>query len=96
MKTGGGKLIDCHKAPACPESRPIAVVFRVVDQFPLQVYMFSDLLQSVFIILCNDPTIGSYNHYHLSPNGIPSGIQRWYGLVYIIHMAGNLRIRPRE
>ena len=24
-------------------------------------------------ILCNDPTIGSYNDYHLSPNGIPSG-----------------------
>jgi len=23
---------------------------------------------------CNDPMIGSYNHYHLSPNGIPSGI----------------------
>jgi len=45
---------------------------------------------------CNDPTIGSYNHYHLSPNGIPSGIKRWYGLVYIIHMAGNPRIRPRE
>ena len=45
---------------------------------------------------CNDPMIGSYNHYHLSPNGIPSGIQRWYGLVYIIHMAGNPRIRPRE
>ena len=44
----------------------------------------------------NDPTIGSYNHYHLSPNGIPSGIQRWYGLVYIIHMAGNPRIRSRE
>jgi len=45
---------------------------------------------------CNDPTIGSYNHYHLSPNGIPSGIQRWYGLVYILHMADNPRIRPRE
>jgi len=45
---------------------------------------------------CNDPTIGSYNHYHLSPNGIPSGSQRWYGLIYIIHMAGNPRIRPRE
>jgi len=44
----------------------------------------------------NEPTIGSYNHYHLSPNGIPSGIQRWYGLVYIIHMAGNPRIRPRK
>ena len=48
------------------------------------------------VFQCNDPTIGSYNHYHLSPNGIPSGIQRWYGLVYIIHMAGNPRIRPRE
>jgi len=45
---------------------------------------------------CNDPTIGSYNHYHLSPNGIPSGIQGWYGLVYNIHRAGNPRIRPRE
>jgi len=31
--------------------------------------------------LCNDPTIGSYNDYHLSPNGIPSCNQRWYGLV---------------
>ena len=47
-------------------------------------------------VRCNDPTIGSYNHYHVSPNGIPSGIQRLYGLVYIIHMAGNPRIRPRE
>jgi len=37
---------------------------------------------------CNDPTIGSYNHYHLSPNGIPSGNQRWYGLVYFIQIAG--------
>ena len=26
--------------------------------------------------------IGSYNNYHLSPNSIPSGNQRWYGLVY--------------
>jgi len=32
---------------------------------------------------CNDPTIGSYNHYHLSPNVIPSSNQRWYGLVYL-------------
>ena len=31
---------------------------------------------------CNDTTIGSYNNYHLSPNGIPSGNQRWYGFVY--------------
>ena len=31
---------------------------------------------------CTDPTISSYNHYHLSPNGIPSGNQRGYGLVY--------------
>jgi len=37
---------------------------------------------------CNDPTIGSYNHYHLSPNGIPSGNQRWYGLVYIYYANG--------
>jgi len=34
---------------------------------------------------CNDPTIGSYNDYHLSPNGIPSGNQRWYGLVYLVY-----------
>jgi len=51
MKTGGGKLIDRHKAPACPERGPIAEAFRIVEQFPLQVYMFSDLLQSVVIIL---------------------------------------------
>ena len=36
----------------------------------------------------NDPTIGSYNHYHLSPNAIPRGNQRWYGLVYLIQIAG--------
>ena len=45
---------------------------------------------------CNDPTIGSYNHYHLSPNGIPRGNQRWYGLVYFIQIAGKPRMRPRE
>jgi len=45
---------------------------------------------------CNDPTIGSYNHYHLSPNGIPRGNQTWYGLVYLIQIAGKPRIRPRE
>ena len=45
---------------------------------------------------CNDPTIGSYNHYHLSPNGIPRGNQRWYGLVYLIQIAGEPRIRPRK
>jgi len=43
---------------------------------------------------CNDPTIGRYNHYHLSPNGIPRGNQRWYGLVYFIQIAGKPRIRP--
>jgi len=37
------------------------------------------------IIRCNDPTIGSYNDYHLSPNSIPSGNQGWYGLVYIVY-----------
>jgi len=40
--------------------------------------------------------IGSYNHYHLSPNGIPRGNQRWYGLVYFIQIAGKPRIRPRQ
>jgi len=44
---------------------------------------------------CNDPTIGSYNDYHLSANGIPRGNQRWYGLVYFIPIAGKPRIRPR-
>jgi len=34
---------------------------------------------------CNDPTIGSYNDYNLSPNGIQSGNQRWYGLVYFLY-----------
>ena len=34
---------------------------------------------------CNDPPIGSYNNYHLSPNGIPSANQRWYGLVYLVY-----------
>ena len=40
---------------------------------------------------CNDPTIGSYNYYHLSPNGISSGSQRWYGLIYLVYIwPGNL------
>jgi len=34
---------------------------------------------------CNDAMIGSYNNYHLSPNSIPSGNQRWYGLVYLVY-----------
>jgi len=29
--------------------------------------------------------MGSYNDYHLSPNGIPSGNQGWYGLVYLVY-----------
>jgi len=37
------------------------------------------------VLWCNDPTIGSYNHYHLSPNGIPSCNQKWYGLVYLVY-----------
>jgi len=41
---------------------------------------------------CNDPTIGSYNNYHLSPNGIPRGSERWYGLVYLVYKnAGALK-----
>jgi len=34
---------------------------------------------------CNVPTIGGYNNYHLSSNGIPSGNQRWYGLIYFVY-----------
>jgi len=34
---------------------------------------------------CNDPTIGSYSHYHLSSNGIPSGNPRWYGPGYLVY-----------
>jgi len=37
------------------------------------------------ITWCNGPTIGSSNHYHLSANGIPSGNQWWYGLVYLVY-----------
>jgi len=40
--------------------------------------------------LCNDPTIGSYNNYHLSPNGIPRGSERWYGLVYLVYKNAGL------
>ena len=47
---------------------------------------------NLFTSLCNDPTIGSYNNYHLSPNGIPRGSQRWYGLVYLVYKnAGSLK-----
>ena len=52
-------------------------------------------VRSCWIGRCNDPTIGSYNHYHLSRNGIPRGNQRWYGLVYFIQIAGKPRTRPR-
>jgi len=46
---------------------------------------------------CNDPMIGSYNNYHLSPNGIPSGNRRWYGLVYLVYKnADSPGARPRE
>jgi len=43
------------------------------------------LLSSITLPACNDPTIGSYNNYHLSPNGVPRGSQRWYGLVYLVY-----------
>ena len=58
---------------------PLVPAGRPVDAQFCQVY------------ICNDPTIGSYNHYHLSPNGIPRGNQRWYGLVYLIQIAGKTR-----
>jgi len=45
---------------------------------------------------CNDPTTSSYNHNHLSPNCVPRGNPRWYGLVYFIQIAGKPRIRPRQ
>jgi len=32
---------------------------------------------------CNDPIIGSYNNYDLSPNDILRSNQRWYGVVSI-------------
>jgi len=44
-----------------------------------------EVVEDLVVVECNDPTIGSYNHYHLSPNGIPSGNQRWYGHVYILY-----------
>jgi len=34
---------------------------------------------------CNNPMICTYNNNHLSPNGIQSGNQRWYGLVYLVY-----------
>ena len=49
------------------------------------------------VTCCNDPMIGSYNYYHLSPNDIPRGNQRWYGLVYLVNKsAGWPRTRPRK
>jgi len=46
---------------------------------------------------CNGSTIDSYNNCHLSPNGIPSGNRRWYGLVYLVYKnAGSPRTRPRK
>ena len=58
-------------------------------------HLVSNLLP-ILVTWCNDPTIGSCNHYHLCPNGIPRGNQRWYGLVYFIQIAGKPRIRPRQ
>jgi len=49
-----------------------------------------------YVVACNDRMIGSYNHYHLSANGIPRGTLRWYGLVYFIQIAGKARIRHRQ
>ena len=64
--------------------------------FKISYGTYDRVLQSYLVITCNNPTIGSYNHYHLSPNGIPRGNQRWYGLVYFIQIAGKHRIRPRQ
>jgi len=46
---------------------------------------------------CNDPTIDSYNNYHLSPNGISRGNRRWDGLVSFGYKnAGLPRAKPRK
>jgi len=61
-------------------------VLKLLRRQPSGVQHYNKILIGYYIdglAGCNDPTIGSYNLYHLSPNGIPSGNQRWYGLVYL-------------
>jgi len=71
--------------------------FKTTVGTPLKTQPFKALEFTILINgKCNDPTIGSYNHYYLSPNCIPRGNQRCYGLVYLIQIAGKPRIRPRE
>ena len=72
----GGKDI---KIKILPEYRDYADIFSQEKINTLPEYSKYDHR------ICNDPMIGSYNHYHLSPNGIPSGNQGWYGLVYLVY-----------
>jgi len=88
--------VDQFKGDSTHTQRFIQDCQIKLDYFRESLLKDCDKVSLVIPHLCNDPTIGSYNHYHLSPNGIPSGIQRWYGLIYIIHIAGKPRIRPRE
>ena len=46
---------------------------------------------------CNDPTIVSYNNYHVSENCVPRGNKTYYSLVYFVYKNVDLpRARPRK
>jgi len=78
-----------------PKTTTHRSIKKSITKRVVYLHYFGIWLEGLSLMRCNDPTIGSYNHYHLSPNGIPRGNQRWYGLVYFVQIAGKPRIRPR-
>jgi len=61
-----------------PKSDRYTKIWVIVDRFSKMAHFIP--------LQCNDPMIGRYNYYHLSPNGISSGSQRWYGLIYLVYI----------
>jgi len=50
VQISGGKFIDCEETLTCPECEPIAVVFRIVENFTFLVDMLANLFESIIIV----------------------------------------------
>ena len=60
-------------------------VLLLLDSGATGAVLSSDWIKNAQVPCCNEPTIGSYNDYQLSPNSIPRGNLSWYGLVYLVY-----------
>jgi len=50
MDARSGKLLRCHESPACCEWWPVAIVIRIVAQFPFFVDGFPNCFDRVIVV----------------------------------------------